>query len=277
MLLRKPRCSSQLWVCRHGILHCECWLVSLSSFLVTNRVVSLWRRWVVDKLHSAGIAVMNMVGSPKHVQPALDAGVDLICAQGTEGGGTVAVLAVCSVLRCPLRSHECYACLLTLTSGHTGDLATSVLIPAVVDACRGKQSAFTRGASLRMLSFHRCCRSIAVVRLLIGPVLVVAAGGIFDGRGLAAALQWGAAGVWVGTRFVCATEAGAPARHQVLNPRVLVCHPLICSASDYRCWLSRHDPYCCVHGCVCECVSVHIIRVLLSLCLLLTQDGLRVC
>jgi hypothetical protein len=47
-----------------------------------------------------------------------------------------------------------------------------------------------------------------------GPVHVVAAGGIFDGRGLAAALSWGAQAVWVGTRFICAKEAGAPPRHQ---------------------------------------------------------------
>jgi len=46
------------------------------------------------------------------------------------------------------------------------------------------------------------------------PVMVVAAGGIFDGRGLAMALSLGAAGVWVGTRFICAKEAGAPPRHQ---------------------------------------------------------------
>ena len=45
-------------------------------------------------------------------------------------------------------------------------------------------------------------------------MLVVAAGGIVDGRGLAMALSLGAAGVWVGTRFVAAKEAGAPARHQ---------------------------------------------------------------
>ena len=45
-------------------------------------------------------------------------------------------------------------------------------------------------------------------------VLVVAAGGIFDSRGLAMALSLGASGVWVGTRFVCAEEAGAPPLHQ---------------------------------------------------------------
>ena len=43
---------------------------------------------------------------------------------------------------------------------------------------------------------------------------VVAAGGIFDSRGLAMALTLGASAVWVGTRFVAAKEAGAPPRHQ---------------------------------------------------------------
>lgn len=45
-------------------------------------------------------------------------------------------------------------------------------------------------------------------------MLVVAAGGISNGRGLAASLMHGASAVWVGTRFVCATEAGAPKAHQ---------------------------------------------------------------
>merc|ERR1719335_1832091 len=89
-------------------------------------------RPVVDKLHKAGILVMNMIGSPKHVEPALAAGVDIICAQGGEGGG------------------------------HTGEVATSILIPMVVDMCRGRMSPLTGK-----------------------QVLVVAAGGIFDGRGLA--------------------------------------------------------------------------------------------
>lgn len=44
--------------------------------------------------------------------------------------------------------------------------------------------------------------------------MVVAAGGIYDGRGLAMSLCLGADAVWVGTRFVCATEAGAPKVHQ---------------------------------------------------------------
>ena len=41
-------------------------------------------KWMVDKLHEAGIPVMNMVGHPHHVDKALEAGVDMICAQGTE-------------------------------------------------------------------------------------------------------------------------------------------------------------------------------------------------
>ena len=59
--------------------------------------------------------------------------------------------------------------------GHTGRIAGLVLIPAVVDA--------------------------------VAPVHVVAAGGIADGRGLAAALALGAVGVWLGTRFIATAEA----------------------------------------------------------------------
>ncbi len=119
-------------------------------------------KWAVDKLHAANIPCMNMIGHPKHVKYCLAAGVDIICAQGGQGGG------------------------------HTGNVATNILIPSVVDACKGAISPFTGE-----------------------PVCVVAAGGIYDGRGLAAALSMGADAVWVGTRFVCAKEAGAPKRHQL--------------------------------------------------------------
>ncbi len=44
----------------------------------------------------------------------------------------------------------------------------------------------------------------------VAPRLVVAAGGIADGRGLAAALALGAAGVWMGTRFIATAEAHGP-------------------------------------------------------------------
>lgn len=118
---------------------------------------------VVDRLHAAKIPVMNMVGHPKHVAKALERGVDIICAQGGEGGG------------------------------HTGDTAFSILIPAVVDICKNHKSPLTGE-----------------------PVQVLAAGGVADGRGLAAALSYGAAGVWVGTRFVASEEAGAPKMHKEL-------------------------------------------------------------
>lgn len=77
--------------------------------------------------------------------------------------------------------------------GHTGDTPFSVLIPACVDICK-----------------------TAISPLTGKPVFVVAAGGISDGRGLAASLSYGATGVWVGTRFVASTEAGAPKIHKDL-------------------------------------------------------------
>lgn len=110
----------------------------------------------VDKLHRAGILYMNMVGHPKHVSKACQVGADLICAQGGEAGG------------------------------HTGEVPTSILIPACADICKQYKSPLTGK-----------------------PVQLVAAGGIADGRGLAASLMLGAGAVWVGTRFVTAKESGA--------------------------------------------------------------------
>lgn len=116
---------------------------------------------VIERLHAAGILVMNMVGHPKHAVKALDAGVDIVCAQGGEGGG------------------------------HTGDIANSILIPSVVDVARRYKSPLTGE-----------------------PAMVVAAGGIYDGRGLASSLMQGAQGVWVGTRFVASAEAGCSNQHK---------------------------------------------------------------
>lgn len=116
---------------------------------------------VVEKLHKNGILYMNMIGHPKHVKKCLDLGVDIICAQGGEGGG------------------------------HTGDIPTTVLIPAVVKAVEGYKSPMTGQ-----------------------PVQVIAAGGIHNGQLLAAALMMGASAVWVGTRFVLSEEAGAPESHK---------------------------------------------------------------
>lgn len=105
---------------------------------------------VVDLCHQHGVLVINMCGKVAHARRAVDAGCDLVVAQGTEAGG------------------------------HTGKIATMPLVPAVVDAVGDK-------------------------------VPVVAAGGIVDGRGLAAAMALGADGVWVGTRFIATPEArGVP-------------------------------------------------------------------
>ena len=61
---------------------------------------------------------------------------------------------------------------------------------------------------------------IIIIIIIIGEnVYVVGAGGIYDGRGLAAALSYGAQAVWIGTRFVCCVEANATKTHQeaILN------------------------------------------------------------
>ena len=103
-------------------------------------------REVIELCHANNVLVVNMCGKVRHAIAAVEAGCDLVVAQGTEAGG------------------------------HTGTVATMPLVPQVVDAVGDR-------------------------------VPVVAAGGIFDGRGLAAALALGADGVWVGTRFIATPEA----------------------------------------------------------------------
>ncbi len=103
-------------------------------------------REVLDQCHRSGVLVANMCGKVRHAIAAVEAGCDIVIAQGTEAGG------------------------------HTGTVATMPLVPQIVDAVGDR-------------------------------VPVVAAGGIFDGRGLAAALALGADGVWIGTRFIATPEA----------------------------------------------------------------------
>jgi len=103
-------------------------------------------RDVIDLCHQHGVLVASMCGRVRHAVAAVEAGCDMVIAQGTEAGG------------------------------HTGLVATLPLVPQVVDAVGER-------------------------------VPVVAAGGIFDGRGLAAALALGADGAWVGTRFIATPEA----------------------------------------------------------------------
>lgn len=57
---------------------------------------------------------------------------------------------------------------------------------------------------------------VPVVVDAVAPVPVVAAGGIADGRGLAAVLALGASGAWIGTRFLAAAEAPAHPEYRKL-------------------------------------------------------------
>lgn len=103
--------------------------------------------FMVEEAHANGMKVLGITGNAKNAKRMADSGVDLLVAQGHEGGG------------------------------HTGRIGTMVLLPAAIDAA--------------------------------SPVPVLAAGGIGDGRGLAAALSMGCVGAWVGTRFLATDEGGA--------------------------------------------------------------------
>ncbi|MEU3485113.1 NAD(P)H-dependent flavin oxidoreductase [Streptomyces massasporeus] len=104
-------------------------------------------RELIAELKEAGVVVMPTVGARRHAEKVEAWGADAVLVQGAEGGG------------------------------HTGEVATTVLLPQVVDAVR---------------------------------IPVVAAGGFFDGRGLAAALAYGAAGVAMGTRFLLTSDSAVP-------------------------------------------------------------------
>jgi nitronate monooxygenase len=103
--------------------------------------------FMVADAHAQGMKVLGITGNSKNAKRMADSGIDLLVAQGHEGGG------------------------------HTGRIGTMALLPAAIDAA--------------------------------APVPVLAAGGIGDGRGVAAALAMGCVGVWVGTRFLATDEAGA--------------------------------------------------------------------
>jgi NAD(P)H-dependent flavin oxidoreductase YrpB (nitropropane dioxygenase family) len=74
--------------------------------------------------------------------------------------------------------------------GHTGDVPFTVLAPRVVELCRGHKSPLTGK-----------------------PIMTVAAGGVYRGKSLAAALCYGSDAVWVGTRFIMCKESGSPKKH----------------------------------------------------------------
>ncbi|WP_445160233.1 NAD(P)H-dependent flavin oxidoreductase [Mycobacterium sp. Dal123C01] len=110
-----------------------------------------------DRIRAAGVPLTAQVQNLDHTRQALDAGVDVIVAQGGEAGGHGMALR-----------------------------STFTLVPQVVDLVAERSP----------------------------ETLVVAAGGVADGRGLAAALALGADGVLVGSRFVASAEALVSPRAQ---------------------------------------------------------------
>jgi NAD(P)H-dependent flavin oxidoreductase YrpB (nitropropane dioxygenase family) len=102
---------------------------------------------LIARLKDAGVVVIPSIGAKRHAEKVAAWGADAVIVQGGEGGG------------------------------HTGEVATTVLLPQVVDAV---------------------------------DIPVIAAGGFRDGRGLVAALAYGAAGVAMGTRFLLTSDSAVP-------------------------------------------------------------------
>ncbi|MFO0695939.1 MAG: nitronate monooxygenase family protein [Polyangiales bacterium] len=108
---------------------------------------------IIDQIHGTGRLVAALCGKVKQAKKHKAAGIDIIIAQGTEGGG------------------------------HTGEIGSVVLWPQIIDA--------------------------------VAPLPVLAAGGIGNGRQVAAAMAMGAAGVWTGSLWLTVEEAEAePAEKQ---------------------------------------------------------------
>lgn len=119
--------------------------VAVASFALAPR------QELIARLKDAGIVVIPSVGARRHAEKVAAWGADAVLVQGGEGGG------------------------------HTGAVATTLLLPQIVDAV---------------------------------DIPVVAAGGFFDGRGLVAALSYGAAGIAMGTRFLLTADSSVPAAVQ---------------------------------------------------------------
>jgi NAD(P)H-dependent flavin oxidoreductase YrpB (nitropropane dioxygenase family) len=120
---------------------------------------------VIDQAHAHGVKVAALAGRAVHAQRHVNNGVDVIIAQGYEAGG------------------------------HTGEIATMVLVPEVVDA--------------------------------VAPVPVLGAGGIGTGRQVAAALSLGAQGVWLGSLWLTTAESNS-------SPAVLAAYLDATSADTVR-------------------------------------------
>ena len=111
---------------------------------------------LVEQAHAQDVLVAGLVGKRQHAERQKNAGVDIVIAQGYEAGG------------------------------HTGEIATMVLVPEIVDA--------------------------------MGNTPVLAAGGIGRGRQMAAAMALGAQGVWTGSVWLTTEEAET---HPVVKQKFL--------------------------------------------------------
>jgi NAD(P)H-dependent flavin oxidoreductase YrpB (nitropropane dioxygenase family) len=114
----------------------------------------------IEAAHGIGTKVASLAGKPEHAVRHVEAGVDIIVAQGYEAGG------------------------------HTGEIAGTVLVPAVIGAVENK-------------------------------VPVLQAGGIVQGSQIAAAQCLGAAGVWIGSLWLTTTESDL---HPGVIQRLLAAH-----------------------------------------------------
>ncbi|HEV2784413.1 MAG TPA: nitronate monooxygenase family protein [Actinophytocola sp.] len=115
---------------------------------------------VIARAHEHDVVVAALAGKAEHARRHVDSGVDLVVAQGYEAGG------------------------------HTGEIATMVLVPEIVDAVGDR-----------------------------APVL--AAGGIGSGRQIAAALALGAVGVWMGSYWLTTAEYRVTMGESALQPALL--------------------------------------------------------
>ena len=102
---------------------------------------------LMKRLKDGGLVCIPSIGAKRHAEKVAAWGADAVIVQGAEAGG------------------------------HVGEVATTVLLPQVVDAV---------------------------------DIPVIAAGGFFDGRGLVAALAYGAAGIAMGTRFLMTSDSPVP-------------------------------------------------------------------
>jgi enoyl-[acyl-carrier protein] reductase II len=144
-------------------------------------------RELTDRPFGANVPLFT-AGAEEAIQAFIDEGVSVVTTGGGDAGPYLEPLQRAGILVIPVVASVALARRMSRmgvdaliaegmeSGGHIGDVATLPLVPQVVDAV---------------------------------DLPVIAAGGIADGRGLAAALALGASGVQMGTRFICTTECQA--------------------------------------------------------------------